>query len=140
MTGPFQKGEVKVFRLASGITPDGDESQFSSMDAPSEWCDDVLCDLFQRCISSETKISNKLTSLPTLESDSPTYCEFWLFRTRYIHFSDSIDLGAKATPSHDAVYGTWTVCEAPSTSSEKAKNILLSSSDDEKNNDHNESG
>ena len=33
--GPFQKGEVKVFRLASGITPQGNHEQFEAMDAPS---------------------------------------------------------------------------------------------------------
>ena len=119
----FQKGEHKVFRIATGITPQGDLAQYAQMDAPAEWHDDVLCELFSASISTESNISANLISLPLVEDEKQA--------------GFAIDLGGKAPPSHDAIYGGWTACPQSTTSSSN-KNVLLasSSSDDEKNKHH----
>ena len=118
----FQKGEHKVFRIATGITPQGDCTQYAQMDAPAEWHDDVLCELFAASISIEPNVSKNLISLPVVEEEQQR--------------TFAVDLGGKAAPSHDAIYGAWTQCAtATSTTAASTKNVLLaSSSDDEKNN------
>jgi len=90
---------------------------------PQEWQDDILCQLFNKSISTDENISTQLTSLPQIEEQN--------------HNSYSIDLGGKSVPSHDSIYGGWTEC-APSLPQQPAKNVLLASSstDDEKNNHH----
>ena len=121
----FQKGEHKVFRIATGITPQGDLAQYAQMDAPAEWADDVLCELFSASVSTESNISANLISLPLVEEDKQAA-------------GFAIDLGGKAPPSHDAIYGGWTACPQSTTTSSSSKNVLLasSSSDDEKNKHH----
>merc|ERR1711990_603165 len=122
---PFQKGE-KIFRLASGISLNGDDSRFSTLEAPTDWNDNILSELFSKCISSDKEVSNSLVELPptqhpSLESSRGAYLGNW-----------------SNVPSHDAVYGGWTtVGETPVPENTEApaevhggeveeKNILLS--------------
>ena len=159
--GPFQKGE-KIFRLASGIRKviarlievaptlknvgksgllalkslNGDDSRFSTLEAPTDWNDNILSELFSKCISSDKEVSNSLVELPPTQHPN-------------LESSRGAYLGNRSNvPSHDAVYGGWTtVGETPvpdNTATENTeapaevhggeveeKNILLSSTSSE---------
>jgi len=158
---PFQKGE-KIFRLASGIRKviarlievaptlknvgksgllalkslNGDDSRFSTLEAPTDWNDNILSELFSKCISSDKEVSNSLVELPPTQHPN-------------LESSRGAYLGNRSNvPSHDAVYGGWTtVGETPvpdNTATENTeapaevhggeveeKNILLSSTSSE---------
>ena len=76
-SGPFQKGEVRVFRMAAGVTPDGD---FSEMEAPSDWSDDILCQLFHKSLSDVAETATTLTTLPEEpQSTSNATCKLVVF-------------------------------------------------------------
>lgn len=153
---PFQKGE-KIFRLASGIRKviarfiavaptlqsvgisgllalkslNGDDSRFSTLEAPTDWNDNILSELFSKCISSDKEVSNSLVELPPTQQPN-------------LESSRGAYLGNRSNvPSHDAVYGGWTTVgetqvpentEAPAEvhgGEVEEKNILLSSTSSE---------
>ena len=157
---PFQKGE-KIFRLASGIRKviarlievaptlknvgksgllalkslNGDDSRFSTLEAPTDWNDNILSELFSKSISSDKEVSNSLVELPPTQHQNSESS-----RGAYLGNRSNV-------PSHDAVYGGWTtvgetpvttgvpeITEAPAeVHDEKVeeKNILLSSTSSE---------
>jgi len=98
---PFQKGE-KIFRLASGISLNGDDSRLATLEAPTDWNDNILSDLFSKCISSDKEVANSLVELPPTEQSN-------------LESSRGAYLGNRSNvPSHDTVYGGWTtVVETP---------------------------
>lgn len=112
----------------------GDDSRFSTLEAPTDWNDNILSELFSKCISSDKEVSNSLVELPPTQHQN-------LESSRGAYFGNRSNV-----PSHDAVYGGWTtVGEAPvdtateniETSAEvrlgevEEKNILLSSTSSE---------
>ena len=113
----------------------GDDSRFSTLEAPTDWNDNILSELFSKCISSDKEVSNSLVELPPTQN--PTNLES--SRGAYLGNRSNV-------PSHDAVYGGWTtVSETPvHTTAQNAevsaevhdgeveeKNILLSSTSSE---------
>ena len=62
MPGPFQQGEKRVFRLASGLTLNNPD--LSNLATPDDWTDGILPDLFRKCISDESDIASTLTQIP----------------------------------------------------------------------------
>ena len=84
----------------------GDDSRFSTLEAPTDWNDNILSELFSKCISSDNEVSNSLVELPPTQH--PTNLES--NRGAYLGNRSNV-------PSHDAVYGGWTtVGETPGVS------------------------
>ena len=114
----------------------GDDSRFSTLEAPTDWNDNILSELFSKCISSDKEVSNSLVELPPTQHQNSESS-----RGAYLGNRSNV-------PSHDAVYGGWTtVGETPvpeNTATENTetpaevhggeveeKNILLSSTSSE---------
>ena len=105
----------------------GDDSRFSTLEAPTDWNDNILSELFSKCISSDTNVSNSLIELP------PTQLHSNIESSRFPQFSNK----SSNVPSHDSVYGGWTTVSEPKdtavtetdnrgNTNESEKNILLS--------------
>ena len=113
----------------------GDDSRFSTLEAPTDWNDNILSELFSKCISSDKEVSNSLVELPPTQHQNSESS-----RGAYLGNRSNV-------PSHDAVYGGWTtVGETPVTTGVpenteapaevhdeevEEKNILLSSTSSE---------
>ena len=57
-TGPFVKGEKRIFRGAAGVNLE--TRNYDNLGAPDDWQDDMISVLFRTAITQEENVSNKL--------------------------------------------------------------------------------
>jgi len=57
-TGPFVKGEKRIFRGAAGVNLE--TRNYDNLGAPDDWQDDMISVLFRTAITQEENLSNKL--------------------------------------------------------------------------------